>query len=280
MAIRKSDVPRLRAEFTARQAAGFDVRWLDEPALRDRWGLVGRAGIESALGASVDPYALGAHALDTVRRRGGRVFERTEVTAFEFSARRARITTSGGTIAAKHVVMSSGYEVSELLPQLPLSLHSSFALVTEPVESLARRYPDGVLFWDLDDPYLYGRTTDDLRLLIGGKDESYRNPLRRRRALASKTRALAAAIPKRLPDLEPVDVAFSWSGTFAETPDGLAYIGSHSKFPHCLFALGFGGNGITYSALAAQYIADSVDKSDACDAAHLFRLERPVNRPS
>ena len=68
-----------------------------------------------------------------------------------------------------------------------------------------------------------------------------------------KTRALAAAVPKRMPRVGEIEVAFSWCGTFAETPDGLAYIGGHPDAPRCRFALGFGGNGITYSAIAAQY---------------------------
>lgn len=280
MAIKKRDIPTLKQEFDARTAAGFDVAWLDEETLRARWGLTGIAAIESSLGASVDPYALCFRALDTVLRRGGKIFERTQVDGFEFSARRARAITPAGTITAKHLVMATGYEVSDLLPQLPVTLHSSFALVTQPIDSLDRRYPDGLLFWDFDDPYLYGRTTDDMRLLIGGKDEDYRNPLRRSRALPSKARALAASIPKRLPDLEDVDVAFSWCGTFAGTPDGLAYIGSHSQFPRCQFALGFGGNGITYSALAAQYIADAIDGTGLPDEASMFALERPVIHPS
>ena len=75
-------------------------------------------------------------------------------------------------------------------------------------------------------------------------------------------------------------MAFSWCGTFAETPDGLAYIGSHSRIPRCHFALGFGGNGITYSALAAQYIAQRLSEGSYPAEARLFDLERPVIRPS
>jgi glycine/D-amino acid oxidase-like deaminating enzyme len=182
-------------------------------------------------------------------------------------------------VTSKHVVVATGYEVVTLLPELPVSLHTSFALVTEPVPGLYRRFPDGLLFWDHDDPYLYGRTTDDGRLLVGGKDEPYRDPLRRRRALPAKTRSLAAAVPKRLPRLGEVEVAASWAGTFAETPDGLAYIGGHSSLPRCQFALGFGGNGITYSALAAQYLADAIDGTGVSDAARLFDLERPLVHP-
>ncbi len=84
---------------------------------------------------------------------------------------------------AKYGVFATGYEVNQLLPELPIALHSS---------DLAQRYPNAMLFWDYADPYIYGRTTDDLRLLIGGNDEPYRDPLRRGRALPAKTRALLA----------------------------------------------------------------------------------------
>lgn len=277
MAVKRRDLPTLRRELDARAAAGFAVRWLDDDQLGDRWGLVGHGAIESEAGASVDPYQLAYQAMATVRRRGGRVFDRTEVTGYDETPRRIRLSTGRGhTVTAKYAVVATGYEVERLLPDLPFTLNSSFALVSEPIPALDRTYPDGLLFWDHDDPYLYGRTTDDGRLLIGGKDESYRDPLRRRRALPTKTRSLAAAVPKRFPGVGEIEVAFSWCGTFAETLDGLAYIGSHSLHPRCHFALGFGGNGITYSALAAQYIAERVTDGSYPDDAHLFDLERPA----
>ena len=281
MAVKRRDVATLRRELDARASAGFDVRWLDADDLRSRWGLVGLAAIESTAGASVDPYQLSYQAIATVEHRGGRVFDRTEVTAYDQSPRRVRLSTNRGyTVTAPHAVIATGYEVERLLPDQPFILNSSFALVSEPIGGLDTTYPDGLLFWDHDDPYLYGRTTDDGRLLVGGKDESYRDPLRRRRALPSKTRSLAAAVPRRFPGVGEIEVAFSWCGTFAETPDGLAYIGSHSRFPRCHFALGFGGNGITYSALAAQYIAQRLSEGSYPAEARLFDLERPVIRPS
>ncbi len=281
MALKKRDVAVLQREFEARIRAGFSVKWLDADRLMADWGLVGVAAIESADAASVDPYALCHHALATVEGRGARVYDRTEAVQYEFSKRRALITTNrGSTIHAGHVIMATGYETKLLLPDLPFVLHSSFALVTEPIANLERLLPDGLLFWDYDDPYIYGRTTDDRRILIGGKDEDYRDPVRRRRALPAKIRALAQTLPKRFPKLPNTEVAFSWCGTFSETPDGLAYIGGHSKFPRCSFALGFGGNGITYSAVAAQYLADRVQGRGASFAQQIFDLERPLVRPS
>ncbi|HQV57261.1 MAG TPA: FAD-dependent oxidoreductase [Ilumatobacteraceae bacterium] len=279
MAVGKRDVAMLRSEMAARADAGFDVRWLSADELMDRWKLVGVAAIESATGGSVDPYQLCYRALQTAIRRGARVHDRTEVTAYELTARRTMLSTNRGTIKARHVVIAAGYEVEPLLPQLPLRLHSSFALVSEPIQGLDRRYPDGLLFWDFDDPYLYGRVTDDERLLIGGRDERYRDPRRRRRALPTKTRALAADAARRFPGAGSIEVGYSWCGTFAETPDGLAYIGGHSSWPRTLFALGFGGNGITYSALAAQYLAEHIESGAVPEAARLFDLERAKVTP-
>ena len=254
---------------------------LDGEELRRRWGLVGLGAVESDVGGSVDPYLLCHHVIRTVVHRGGRVYGRTEAAEFDFSARRVTLTTTNGAqVRAKHAVFATGYEIEKLLPELPFALHSSFALVTQPVPNLARRYPNGMLFWDYDDPYLYGRTTDDDRILIGGKDEQYRDPLRRRRALPTKTRSLMRDLTRRLPDLDDIEFGYSWCGTFAETPDGLAYIGSHPKYPRCQFALGFGGNGITYSSLGAQYIAAALIDGTAPPEQDIFRLNRSIVHPS
>ncbi len=105
-------------------------------------------------------------------------------------------------MSATWCVIATGYEVTQLLPHLPISLTTTFAFVSEPVDDLDERYPQGVLFWDHDDPYLYGRTTDDHRVLVGGRDERYRDPRRRRQALPAKARALQRDAGRRLPGLE------------------------------------------------------------------------------
>jgi glycine/D-amino acid oxidase-like deaminating enzyme len=56
----------------------------------------------------------------------------------------------------------------------------------------------------------------------------------------------------------PFNIDFMWAGTFAETKDGLPYIGSIPQVRHTYFALGFGGNGITFSMLAAEILRDQL----------------------
>jgi glycine/D-amino acid oxidase-like deaminating enzyme len=69
------------------------------------------------------------------------------------------------------------------------------------------------------------------------------------------------------------EVAYRWAGTFGETKDGLPYIGQIRQIPRCYFVLGFGGNGITYSVIAAKIIRDALLNRPNADA-RLFRFDR------
>jgi glycine/D-amino acid oxidase-like deaminating enzyme len=40
------------------------------------------------------------------------------------------------------------------------------------------------------------------------------------------------------------------------TPDSLPYIGPHRRYPHHWFALGYGGNGMTFGFLAARLLLE------------------------
>ena len=60
----------------------------------------------------------------------------------------------------------------------------------------------------------------------------------------------------RYPALETIAFEYEWEGLFATTPDGLPYIGPHRHYPRHLFALGYGGNGMTLGFLAARLLVE------------------------
>jgi len=60
----------------------------------------------------------------------------------------------------------------------------------------------------------------------------------------------------RLPALATIKTEFAWEGMFAMTPDSLPYIGPHRRYPRHWFALGYGGNGMTFGSLAARLLLD------------------------
>jgi glycine/D-amino acid oxidase-like deaminating enzyme len=65
---------------------------------------------------------------------------------------------------------------------------------------------------------------------------------------------LLAYLARVYPALGNERPEYAWEGLFAETPDGLPYVGVHRRYPRHLFALGYGGNGMTASFLAAQLL--------------------------
>ena len=99
------------------------------------------------------------------------------------------------------------------------------------------------------------RTTSDNRVIVGGEDDTVLNPTHRDAQLPEKTRRLVRRFRELFPQAE-LEPAFSWAGVFGGTKDGLGYIGCHPSFPRAYFALGFGGNGITYSEIASRMLTD------------------------
>ena len=127
--------------------------------------------------------------------------------------------------------------------------------------------------WETGKSYLYARTTPDGRVLVGGEDDEVQDPSRRDARLERKSAKLIKKFARLFPEAPPLETAFAWAGAFGHTRDGLAYIGAHPAFPGGYFALGFGGNGITFSVSASLILRDLFLGRRNPDA-KIFRFER------
>jgi glycine/D-amino acid oxidase-like deaminating enzyme len=262
----------LRREHDARRDAGLAVRWLDSGALERGWGLRCEGAIHSEVGAQMDPYRFCHAALAEVMRRGVRVHDRTAVVSMEESSAGVLVTTDrDATIRARWAINATGYEAAMELPPDSVTLRSTYAIVSEPTAPARGLWADRCMLWECADPYLYARWSGD-RLLAGGEDEDFIDAPSRDELIGRK----AAAIVRRLRDLlpsAPLEPAFAWTGTFATTPDGLGYIGRPPGRERTLFALGFGGNGITFAATAARLLCGLVLGEPSRDV-DIFRFGR------
>lgn len=269
----KRHLRRLQSEFAVRQAHGFKVRYVEQEELAARYGLKAYAALVSAEGATTDAYALTYALFAKSEALGARIFDRTEVTKLLQTDPGVTVQTDRGcTIRAAKVVLATGYETQSYLKQSVTQLHSTFALVSEPT-AIAQAIKGHYLLWETARPYFYLRATADDRLILGGGDEAFRDPARRDRLIAKKSKGLLKLFTHFYPDLPQPEVAFAWAGTFGETEDGLPYIGESPEMANAYFALGYGGNGITYSMIAARIITDLYlgrPNADAC----LFRFDR------
>jgi len=180
-------------------------------------------------------------------------------------------TEEGFRVKARKLVVAAGYESLNFFRKKPAKCHSTFALVTEPLER-REGWPGERLIWETARPYVYARTTADGRAIIGGYDEEFRDPQKRDAMLVAKPAALKRRFGQLFPKIR-CEVAFSWTGTFAETKDSLPYIGEAAGRPGVYFALGYGGNGVIFSALAAEIIRDEI-VGERNALAEVFGFER------
>ncbi len=248
----KKDIQGLKLEFHARQEAGFDVEWLEPHEIENNFKLIHtHGGVLSKQGASIDAFRLVHELLDYNCKRGLKVFDKTEVKQVdERKGHNIAYLSTNAHIKAKKIVYCVGYESANLIKRKIVNLLSTFAIVSEVDWESHQKFQD-ILVWNTAKPYLYFRTTDDGRLLIGGEDEDFTDPQKRDKLITNKSKKLVNIFNKYFPDI-PFNTDFQWAGTFGETKDGLPYIGENSEFKNSYFVLGFGGNGITFSVIGME----------------------------
>jgi glycine/D-amino acid oxidase-like deaminating enzyme len=264
----------LQEEFALRQRHGFDVRWLDRDAVQDEFSLDAPGAILSGLAARVDPYCLTYRLLARLQKSGCRVHDRTTLATLDPTARGVTATTVEGVrIRCGHVVMAAGYANQRWLKPSVARNRSSYAFITDPIPEDLLGPLAQTMVWESARPYLYMRSTGDQRLLIGGEDDAVDIPARRDRRVEAKAARLLKKVGKLFPHL-PLQPAFSWAGTFAETADGLPFFGPHEQWgPRVLFGMAYGGNGITYSMIGAGLLRARIERRKHPLAA-LFGFER------
>lgn len=247
----------LKTEAEARHKAGLRADYLNAPDLRARFGIDRTAAIVSDASASANPAQLTAGLLRAAQGRGAVVASPIDVTDLaEMQGGVALATRDGCVLTAGHVVFCTGYEFLPVMASRSHRITSTWALASRP--RIARPgWLDDFLVWEASDPYLYYRSTPDGRIIAGGEDED--NPDRNDDpALLSRK---AAAIAAKLRDVARVEIgapAYVWSAAFGNTSDGLPIIDRVPGHQRSFAVMGFGGNGITFSMIAAQIVSAAI----------------------
>lgn len=268
----KKDVKWLKKEYQIREKYGFPVKWLEANEIEKTYNLYNTfGGILSNQGASIDAFQLTHDLLHFNHKKGLAIFDKTTVEKTKHTKNGVEfITKYGNIIKAKKVIYCTGYESVELIKDKFVNLFSTYAIVGE-----ANKEPSllkNLLVWNTADPYIYMRTTDDNRLLIGGEDEEYVNALKRDSLLSKKSDRLENKLTKLLP-YSNFRTDFAWAGTFGSTKDGLPFIGVHPDFLNSYFVLGFGGNGITFSVIGMDMVSEML-KNKKHNLSKFFKFSR------
>jgi len=273
LASRRRDRRGLERERLARRSAGIEVEFLSERDIRERFSFTRPAALLSHVAGEVDAYRLTHRLLADAAAAGLRVYDRTPVDRYLSDQQGVDLHTAGGhQVRARKAVFATGYEAPEFLRESPVRLRSTYAFATEPLESTEGWGEERCLIWETARPYFYARMTEDGRAIVGGADTPFATAHKRTLLLTKRCERLEDQFRKMFPAIRG-DADWRWAGTFGETADGLPYIGTVRQFPHGYFALGYGGNGITFSWIAATILLDLFLGRPNPDS-ELFRFDR------
>lgn len=258
------DAEGLYAESAARRAIGVSAHYLDAKVLERRFGLHRAAALCSPDNFAAHPRKLVAGYLRTAMDRGVRIFAPDSVTDVKSGPRGVVMTTKNHyRIESRHAVFATGYELMKGVALKNTGLYSSWAFATRPQpENL---WPERVHIWEASDPYLYIRTTPEGRVLCGGEDETFSDEHKRNALMPQKIETLRKKLHELFPLLDTAPV-YAWAGCFGETKTGLPMIGPVRGLENCYAILAFGGNGMTFSRMAAEMIGAMVKGEKAPDA--------------
>ncbi|GGE39025.1 FAD-dependent oxidoreductase [Agaricicola taiwanensis] len=256
-------------EGQARRLAGIETTILTRAQLKSRFNIKREAALLGYDNRAADPRQLAALFLNEAVRHGADIRAKVEIVDVE--AKRSGIramTKSGCEIRCKRLVFATGYEVPKGMPPDGHRIVSTYAIATVPQPR--KLWPEQCFIWEASDPYLYLRTTRKGAIICGGEDESFSDAEIRDQLLPAKTATLRKKLGKLLPNIS-TEVEHAWTGSFGTTDTGLPLIGEIPGMANCWAALGYGGNGITYSRIAADLIRAAFSGQEDPDA-DLYRF--------
>jgi glycine/D-amino acid oxidase-like deaminating enzyme len=257
------DPKGLAREEKARRQAGFEGELLTRNSLKNRFGFSRAGALLSFNDMTADPVLLARGYLRVALERGAKLLAPVQIDGLEIRKRDVVAQTkSGQRIRAREVVFATGYEMPARFKLKGHRIISTYALATVPQ---TKTWPEECVIWEASDPYLYLRTTPDHRIIVGGEDEEFADEDARDALLKKKTATILRKLKKLLPQVR-AEAEFAWTGSFGVSATGLPSIGPLPGMPRCFAVLGYGGNGITFSMIAAQILRAAITGTADRDA--------------
>lgn len=238
---------------------GVEAQILDAPSLYAHEPYL-RAGLAGGLRVPGDAIVYAPRAAAALLARaqalGARALFGRRVQALTDEGVRLE---DGTLMEAATVVVASGVQAVDLLPELPVRPRKGHLVITE-------RYPNHVRHQLVELGYLksaHGTERDSVafnvqprptgQLLIGSSRQFGVTDARIDQAIVQRMLERAQAY---LPELGALDALRIWAGHRAATPDGLPYIGPMPGRERVLLATGHEGLGITTSLATGRLVAD------------------------
>ncbi|GAA4345686.1 FAD-binding oxidoreductase [Variovorax defluvii] len=268
LAHRPEKLPGLEAEARLmREQFGYDTRMLSAEAVRrdycDERETVG-ALFESE-GVGIHPLKFSFGLMRKARALGAKIHTSSPVQGWQTIDGVHHLRTPGGTVRARRVaVCTGGYTGQALNPMLKNRIMPilSNSVVTRPLtdaELKATNFKSLTFLTDTRTLRFYYRLLKGNRLQLGSRSSVSGADAEG----AVHLKLLTDAIARKFPPLAGIQIDYSWWGWVDVSHDMMPRITQPEADKKIWYAVGYGGNGVSFSTWAGKRLAERVAGKDS-----------------
>lgn len=272
-------MPALAAEVrTYNETFGYGARLIERDELHAE-----HVRDEEAHGALWEPHGTGIHAAKLAfgyhrraRELGVKIYVASPVLGWRREGGRYRVRTPNGTVLARNIaIATAGYTAPSMAVQtrhrlLPILSNSIVTRILTPAEREAAGIRVLSPLTDTRTLRHYYRLLPDGRVQIGTRGAITGRDAGDQRHLDG----VRAALGRKFPALAGIELDFSWWGWVDVSHDMMPRIVRPVAGENLFYAMGYGGNGVMYSAQAGRRLAQLV-AGEALPELPIFRGELP-----
>ena len=268
LAHRADRLPGLAREAALmRDTFGYATRMMDiDEVRRDYCDEREAAGaMFEAEGVGIQPLKFTFGMLRKARSLGARIHPASPVQGWRSKGGVHHLKTPGGTVRARRVaVCTGGYTSQGLNPLLRNKIMPilSNSLATRPLteaELAATNFRSETFLTDTRTLRFYYRLLPDKRLQIGSRSAvsgvDAEDPVH--------LKLLTDAIARKFPPLAGIEIDYSWWGWVDVSHDMMPRIVRPDPAQTIWYALGYGGNGVSFSTWAGKRLAERIVGQDS-----------------
>ncbi|MCZ4315629.1 FAD-dependent oxidoreductase [Comamonadaceae bacterium G21597-S1] len=268
-----------------REIFGYDTRLLSAEEVRRDY-----CDERDTAGAMLEQEGVGIHPLKftfglirKARALGARVHPGSPVQSWETNGGIHYLRTPGGIVRTKRVaVCTGGYTGQGLNPLLRNKIMPilSNSVVTRPLtdaEIIATNFRSRTFLTDTRTLRFYYRLLPDNRLQLGSRSSVTGAEAEH----SDHLKLLTDAIARKFPPLAGIQIDYSWWGWVDVSHDMMPRITRPDPKQAVWYAVGYGGNGVSFSTWAGKRLAERMAGKDA--GQEVFRLpiyDSPLEYPN
>lgn len=245
-----------------RDVYGYDTRLIAADELKNDYvtDQEGFGALHEPDGIGIHPLKLAFGYMQRARAAGATIHPVSPALGIESRNGVHHVRTPGGTVTARAVGMATGgYTSNGLHPSLdskimPILSNSLVTRVLTPAELEAINFRTRQVITDTRTLRFYYRRLPDDRVQIGSRAAITGADAPNPRHL----QALVEGLHRKFPPLEGIEIDYSWWGWVDVAHDAMPRVFQPDASEAVYYALGYGGNGVSFSQHAGRRMADRI----------------------